>query len=87
MESVKQILIACWVKYAGKLIKNNVLRRLCCLDIEVDQDAHGLPDGSQDILQDNCSAVTNTDPNDFNWVVLVTIVKTIWMVSVYNKKR
>ena len=39
MESVKPILIACWVKYAGKLIKNNVLRLLCYLYIKADQDA------------------------------------------------
>ena len=87
MESVKPILIACWVKYAGKLINNNVLRHLCYLYIKADQDAHGLPDGSQDILQDNCPAVTNADQNDFNWVVLVIIVKMIWMVSVSITKR
>lgn len=27
------------------------------------------------------------DQNDFNWMVLVTIVKMIWMVSVYITKR
>ena len=74
-------------KIAGKLIKNNVLRRLCCLDIEADQDAHGLPDRNQGILQDNCPAVTNMDQNDFNWVVLMIIVKMIWMVRVSITKR
>jgi len=85
MESVKPILIGCWVKYAGKLIKNNVLRRLCCLDIEADQDAHGLPDGNQGILQDNCPAVKNMDQNDFNWVVLVTISLPLWSSGLMEK--